>query len=79
MGPAHLVLIFKLSRKFKFGYALTRQLQSSGGCKVDKLNDNNYHTWKQKIELLLAFRDLDDVVFEAPPADMESNLEVARK
>jgi hypothetical protein len=26
---------------------------------------------------LLAFRDLDEMVFEAPPADMESNLEVA--
>jgi hypothetical protein len=35
------------------------------------------NTWKQKIELLLTFRDLDEVVFEAPPADMERNLEVA--
>jgi hypothetical protein len=25
----------------------------------------------------LAFRDLDELVFEDPPADMESNLEVA--
>jgi hypothetical protein len=52
-------------------------MESSGGFKIDKLIDNNYHTWKQKIELLMAFRDLDEVVFEDPPADMENNLEVA--
>jgi hypothetical protein len=52
-------------------------MESGGGFKIDKLNDNNYHTWKQNIELLLAFRDLDEVMFEAPPADMEINLEVA--
>jgi hypothetical protein len=52
-------------------------MESSVGFKIDKLSDNNYHTWKQKIELLLAFRDLDEVEFEDPPADMENNLEVA--
>jgi hypothetical protein len=52
-------------------------MESSGGFKIDKLYDNNYHTWKQKIKLLLAFRDLDEVVFEDPPADMENNLEAA--
>jgi hypothetical protein len=52
-------------------------MESGGGFKINKLNDNNYHTWKQKIELLLAFRDLDQVVFETPLADMESDLEVA--
>jgi hypothetical protein len=52
-------------------------MESSGGFKIDKLNDNNYHTWKRKIELLLAFRDQDEAVSEAPPADMEHNLEAA--
>jgi hypothetical protein len=52
-------------------------MESSGGFKIDKLNDNNYHTSKQEIELLLAFRDLNEVVFKTPPAGMESNLEVA--
>ena len=29
---------------------------SFGGFKIDKLTASNYHTWKQKIELVLAFR-----------------------
>jgi hypothetical protein len=36
---------------------------SFGGFKIDKLTARNYHTWKQKIELVLAFRELDEVVF----------------
>jgi gag-polypeptide of LTR copia-type len=49
----------------------------TGGFKIDKLNDKNYHTWKQKIELLLPFRDLDEVVFGDPPPDMATDEEVA--
>jgi hypothetical protein len=45
--------------------------------RFDKLNDKNYHTWKQKIELLLAFRDFDEVVFGDPPPDMATDEEVA--
>jgi hypothetical protein len=52
-------------------------MESTGGCKIDNRNDNNYRTWKQKIELLVAFHDLDEVVFEDPPADMEINSEAA--
>jgi hypothetical protein len=73
----HTVLIFNLSNKFKFGYSLTKRYGSGGGFKIDKLNDNNYHTGKQKIELVLAFRDLDEVVFETPSPDMGSSLEAA--
>jgi hypothetical protein len=36
---------------------------SFGGFKIEKLTASNYHTWKQKIELVLAFRELDEVVF----------------
>jgi hypothetical protein len=31
--------------------------------KIDKLTAGNYHTWRQKIELVLAFCELDEVVF----------------
>jgi coenzyme F420-reducing hydrogenase delta subunit len=36
---------------------------SFGGFKIEKLTASNYHTWKQKIELVLAFRELDEVGF----------------
>jgi hypothetical protein len=36
---------------------------SFGGFKIEQLTASNYHTWKQKIELVLAFRELDEVVF----------------
>jgi hypothetical protein len=49
----------------------------TGGFKINKLNDKNYRTWKQKIELLLAFRDLDEIVFGDPPPDMATDEEVA--
>jgi gag-polypeptide of LTR copia-type len=48
----------------------------TGGFKCDKLIHKNYHTWKQKIELLLAFRDLDELVFGDPPPDMATDEEV---
>jgi gag-polypeptide of LTR copia-type len=34
-----------------------------GGFKFDKLISSNFHIWKQKIELVLAFRELDEVVY----------------
>lgn len=37
------------------------------GIKIDKLNRSNYHIWKQKIELILAHREVDDVVDELNP------------
>lgn len=30
--------------------------------RIEKLNDNNYHSWKQKVELILGHRDVDDMV-----------------
>jgi hypothetical protein len=55
----------------KSSFSATRILQATimdqggsfGGFKIDKLTASNYHTWKQKIELVLAFRELDEVVF----------------
>jgi Domain of unknown function (DUF4219) len=45
-------------------------MEASGGFEIDKLNDNNYHIWKQRIELLLAFRDLWEVVFRKPAREL---------
>ena len=28
--------------------------------KIEKLRESNFHVWKQKVELILAFRKLDD-------------------
>ena len=42
---------------------------SSPSMKIEKLNDSNYHIWKQKILLHLALRDLDLVIDGTPPTD----------
>ena len=44
----------------------------SSSLKVDKLNDSNYHAWKQKIQLLLALRDVDDVLDGSVPDEKNS-------
>ena len=40
-----------------------------GSTKIEKLNDSNFHAWKQKIVLLLALKDLDDFIEDDPPLD----------
>ena len=43
---------------------------TGGSTKIERLNDTNYHAWKQKILLLLILKDLDAyIVQEAPPKD----------
>ena len=42
--------------------------------KIDKLNNNNYHAWKQKIMHLLALKDLDDFIYSDPPAQDSSQF-----
>ena len=39
--------------------------------KIDKLNDSNYHAWKQKVEHLLVLKDLWDYIEEDPPSDQD--------
>ncbi len=34
----------------------------SGGIRVEKLNDINFHSWRQKMELVLGHREVDDMV-----------------
>jgi hypothetical protein len=46
---------------------------SFGGFMIDKLTASNYHTWKQKIELVLAFRELDEVVFNVKSTNISQD------
>jgi len=43
-----------------------------GGIKIDKLTDTNFHKWRQRIKMVLALRDLDDMLDEdGKPTDGE--------
>ncbi len=33
----------------------------SGGIRVEKLNDTDLHSWRQKMELVLGHREVDDM------------------
>ena len=46
--------------------------------KVDKLTDNNFHAWKLKNELLLAFQELDDVIEDDMPESDDLNFNAWR-
>ena len=35
-------------------------MEGSSSIRIDKLCDNNFHTWKQKIELIMSLRELED-------------------
>ena len=51
-----------------------------GGLKIEKLGENNFHVWKQKVELVLAFRELDDhITEEDPPTDPDTLREWKKK
>ena len=39
---------------------------SSGMFKIEKLSDSNFHVWKQKVQLILSFRELDDHIADEP-------------
>ncbi len=36
--------------------------QSSAGIRIEKLNEINFHSWKQKIELVLGHREVDEII-----------------
>lgn len=50
-------------------------MDASGGFKIEKLSESNFHIWKQKIELVLAFREPSDHLEDSPPL---SNADDAR-
>lgn len=39
-------------------------MDNLGSLKIDKLAENNYHIWRQKVELLLSFKELGDHIKE---------------
>ena len=41
--------------------------QNTSSIKIEKLNDNNFHAWKRKIQLVLALRDLDQYIDDDRP------------
>ena len=47
--------------------------QSSGSVSIDKLTASNVYVWKQKIQLLLALRDVDQYVFDEIPENATSD------
>ena len=47
--------------------------------KVVKLCDDNFHTWKQRIELVLAYRELDSHIADDPPAETEDAFDSWKK
>jgi len=43
-----------------------------GGIKIEKLTETNFHEWRQRIKMILALRDLDDMIDEdGKPTDAE--------
>jgi len=43
-----------------------------GGIKIEKLNETNFYEWRQGIKMVLALRDLDDILDEyVKPTDDE--------
>ena len=46
--------------------------ESSGSIRIEKLTDTNFHSWKRKIQLLLAYRDLEDYIHEDRPTDPDA-------
>jgi len=43
-----------------------------GGMNIDKVTDSNLHKWRQRIQMVVALRDLDDLLDEdGKPTDAE--------
>jgi len=44
-----------------------------GGIKIDKLTKTNFHEWRQHMKMVLALRDLDDMLDEdGKPTDADA-------
>lgn len=37
------------------------------GLKIDKLKDDKFHIWKNRVQLIMSFRELDDYLTAEPP------------
>ena len=51
----------------------------SNNFRVEKLNDSNFHAWKKKILLLLASKDLDEIIQDEEPELKDSKFKVWRR
>ena len=47
--------------------------------KIEKLSENNFHAWKQKIKHLLALKDLSEFIEESSPSDDTDSATWKRK
>eukprot|EP00171_Calliarthron_tuberculosum_P004339 IDg4339t1 len=46
-----------------------------GGLKIDKLNNDNFHIWKSRVQLVLSLRELDDyLTSDSPGTDSNDSL-----
>eukprot|EP00171_Calliarthron_tuberculosum_P018138 IDg18138t1 len=57
---------------------------SSADIRMQKLNDSNFHSWKQKIKYVLGHRQVDEMIYsrlrpENPPDGTEEVLKWLRK
>ncbi len=41
----------------------------SNSMKIETLNDSNYHSWKIRIQHVLALKDLEELLEEDPPTE----------
>eukprot|EP00171_Calliarthron_tuberculosum_P001019 IDg1019t1 len=52
---------------------------AGGSMKVEKLNETNFHAWKQKFQLLLVWKELDEHIDDDPPARETSEFPTWRR
>ena len=45
-----------------------------GTISIEKLRDDNYHTWKHRIQFALSLLDLDHAITDEPPKEDDPNL-----
>lgn len=43
--------------------------------KIEKLSDSNFHVWKQKVQLILSFRELEDHITDEPASSAPDDSE----
>ena len=47
--------------------------QGGASVRIEKLTDSNFYIWKQKIQLLLALKDVDHHVIESEVPDVSDS------
>ena len=47
-------------------------MDTNSGIRIDKLRDDNFHTWKTRIQLVLSLKEVDGYISDDPP-DRESD------